>query len=48
VFFEKIIALIMESCDEVKTNWMGDYFALIGDCLLISDNGISHGKLAPN
>ncbi len=35
----------MESCDEVKPNWMGDYFALIGDCLLHSDSGDTHCKL---
>ena len=32
-YFHDII-LIMEICDEGKTNWMGDYFALIGDHLL--------------
>ena len=46
MFLENIIALIMESRDEVKTNWMGDYFALIGNCLLHSDNGDTCCKLA--
>ena len=46
MFFENIIALIMESCNEVKTNWMGDYFALIGNRRLHSDNGDTHCKLA--
>jgi hypothetical protein len=36
----------MESCHEVNTYWMGDYFALIGDRLLHSDNGDTRCKLA--
>jgi hypothetical protein len=36
----------MESRNEVKTNCMGDYFALIGDRLLHSDNGDTRCKLA--
>ena len=36
----------MERRDEVQTNWMGDYFALIGDCLLHSDNGDTCCKIA--
>ena len=36
----------MESRDEVKTNWMRDYFAFIGDRLLYSDNGNTRCKLA--
>ena len=36
----------MEICDEGKTNWMGDYFALIGDRLLYSENGDTRCKLA--
>ena len=36
----------MESRNQVKTNWMGDYYALIGNYLLHSDNGDTHSKLA--
>ena len=36
----------MERRDEVQTNWMGDYFALIGDRVLHSDNGDTRCKLA--
>ena len=36
----------MEICDGGKTNWMGDYFALIGDRLLYSENGDTRCKLA--
>ena len=36
----------MERRDEVQTNWMGNYFALIGDRLLHSDNGDTRCKLA--
>ena len=35
----------MESGDERNT-WMGDYFALIGDGVLHSDNGDTRCKLA--
>jgi hypothetical protein len=45
VFFENI-ALIMESHHDLNTYWMGDYFALIGDRLLHSDNGNTRCKLA--
>ena len=45
MFFENI-ALIMESHHDLNTNWMGDYFALIGDHLLHSDNGNTRCKLA--
>ena len=45
MFFESI-ALIMESHHDLNTNWMGDYFALIGDHLLHSDNGNTCCKLA--
>ena len=33
-----LTSIIMESGDERNT-WMGDYFALIGDGVLHSDNG---------
>jgi hypothetical protein len=36
----------MERRDEVQTNWMGNYFALIGNRLLHSDNGDTRCKLA--
>jgi hypothetical protein len=36
----------MERRDEVQTNWMGNYFALIGNRLLHSDNGNTRCKLA--
>ena len=36
----------MERRDEVQTNSMGDYFALIGDRVLHSDNGDTRCKLA--
>ena len=35
-----------KSHDEVTTNWMGYYFALIGDRLLHSENGDTCCKLA--
>ena len=36
----------MERRDEGQTHWMGDYFALIGDRVLHSDNGDTRCKLA--
>ena len=36
----------MENCDEGKTNWMGDYFALIGNRVLYNENGNTRCKLA--
>jgi hypothetical protein len=45
LFYFHDIILIMEICNEGKTNWMGDYFALIGHRLLYSENGDTRCKL---
>ena len=45
VFLDNECSIIMESGDERNT-WMGDYFALIGDGVLHSDNGDTRCKLA--
>ncbi len=44
-FLDNECSIIMESDDERNT-WMGDYFALIGDGVLHSDNGDTCCKLA--
>ena len=44
-FLDNEHSIIMESGDKRNT-WMGDFFALIGDSALQSDNGNTHCKLA--